>query len=225
MTCTNPYGCRCVTVNGKHATPLDEYTCDWCSHRQGGTMTTKTKDDIAIERKLRLIRKHTDELTHLIPSDAAIADTTGLTREIERSLQAYRLKLERAAAVEMEPIFEHDQTKRVNQRIGRAPIAVGKQYELVPKFKNVYTFNMPALVTGISDLFESDVSRTLWSLIQSNAVTMTTTITRLQKYADNNSIDLKVESPATVSNDDGLDGAWVGVNRIQDGVERVEIKS
>ena len=66
--------------------------------------------------------------------------------------------------------------------------------------------------------------KTLWSLIQSGAVQMTTGITKLQAYADNNGIDLNVERSATVSNDDGLDGAWVGINRVQDGVERVAVK-
>ncbi len=183
-----------------------------------------TPDDTAIKRKLRLIRKHVNELTHLIPSDNTIADTTGLTREIERALQTYRLKLERSAAAEMEPIHDHDQTARVDQRVKRAPVAVGKQYELVPKFKNVYTFNMPALVTGIADHFDTGIAETLWSLIQSNAVTMTTTITKLQRYADNNGFALNVENNATVSNDDGLDGAWVGKQRVDDGVERVLVK-
>ncbi|KKK94536.1 hypothetical protein LCGC14_2681840 [marine sediment metagenome] len=186
-------------------------------------MTTAT-DDTTIARKLRLIRKHVNELTHLIPSDDAVADTTGLTREIERALGKYRLKLERSAAAEMEPIIDHDQSKRVDQRVRRAPVAVGKQYELVPKFKNEYTFNMPALVVGISDLLDTEIAKTLWSLIQSNAVKMTTGITAIQKYADNQGIQLKIEHKATVSNDDGLDGAWVGINRVQDGVERVAIK-
>ncbi len=181
-------------------------------------------DDTTIARKLKLIRKHVDELTHLIPSGDAVADTTGLTREIERALATYRLKLERSAAAEMEPIYDHDQEKRVNQRVRRAPVAVGKQYELVPKFKNEYTFNMPALVVGVADLMDTDVAKTLWSLIQSNAVKMTTGITAIQRYADNMGIVLKVEHDTTVSNDDGLDGAWVGINRVQDGVERVEIK-
>jgi len=186
-------------------------------------MTTAT-DDTTIARKLRLIRKHVNELTHLIPSDDAVADTTGLTREIERALGKYRLKLERSAAAEMEPIIDHDQSKRVDQRVRRAPVAVGKQYELVPKFKNEYTFNMPALVVGISDLLDTEIAKTLWSLIQSNAVKMTTGITAIQKYADNQGIQLKIEHKATASNDDGLDGAWVGINRVQDGVERVAIK-
>ncbi len=186
-------------------------------------MTTATAD-ITIARKLRLIRKHVNELTHLIPSDDAVADTTGLTREIERALQAYRLKLERSAAAEMEPIFDHDQSKRVDQQVRRAPVAVGRQYELVPKFKNVHTFNMPALVVGISELLDTDIAKTLWSLIQSNAVTMKTGITAIQKYADNQGITLKIEHDATVSNDDGLDGAWIGINRVSDGVERVAIK-
>ena len=181
-------------------------------------------DDTVIARKLRLIRKHVDELTHLVPSSDAVADTTGLTREIERALATYRLKLERSAAVELEPIYNHDQEKRVDQRVRRAPVAVGKQYELVPKFKNEYTFNMPALVVGISDLMETEIAKTLWSLIQSNAVRMTTGITAIQKYADNMGIQLRIEHDTTVTNDDGLDGAWVGVNRVQDGVERVAIK-
>ncbi len=186
-------------------------------------MSTAT-DDITIARKLRLIRKHVDELTHLIPSDSAIADTTGLTREIERALATYRLKLERSAAAEMPVIVDHDKSRRVDKRQTRAPVAVGKQYELVPKFKNVHTFNMPALVVGISNLLDTDIAKTLWSLIQSNAVTMKTGITAIQKYADNQGITLKIEHDATVSNDDGLDGAWIGINRVSDGVERVEIK-
>lgn len=188
-----------------------------------------TKEDTTIRRKLRLIRKHVDELTHLIPSDDMIADTTGLAREVERILQTYRLKLERSAAAEMEPIQPeqrtHTQSDRVDQgqfATKRAPVAQGKKYELVPKFKNVYTFNMPALVIGLAG--DGDLGRTIWSLIQSGAVKMTTNITSLQKYADNNGIALKKEHDATVTNDDGLDGAWVGINRVQDGVDRVAIK-
>jgi len=183
-------------------------------------------DDTTIARKLKLIKKHADELTRLIPSDDAIADTTGLTREIERTLQQYRLKLERSAAVEMETIQPEDRTHTQDDRVNkssyatkRAPVAQGKQYELVPKFKNVYTFNMPALVVGIADFLDTDMAKTLWSLIQSGAVEMKTGITKLQAYADNNGVDLNV-----VSNDDGLDGPWVGVNRVQDGVERVAVK-
>lgn len=191
-----------------------------------------TKDDVAIRRKLRLIRKHVDELTHLIPSDDEIADTAGLVRENERAMQAYRLKLERSAATEMETIQPEQRTHTQGDRVDqgqfatkRAPVAQGKKYELVPKFKNVYTFNMPAIVIGIMEAHgDGDVAKTLWSLIQSGAVKMTTNITNLQKYADNMGITLKIENDATVTNDDGTDGAWVGKRREQDGVERVPIK-
>ncbi|KKL28873.1 hypothetical protein LCGC14_2370740, partial [marine sediment metagenome] len=110
-------------------------------------MTTAT-EDFAIMRKIRLIRKHAAELSKLSPSDAGIADACGLTREIEVLLGETRRGWEQVAATEMEPIVDHDKSQRVNPYDRGTPVAVGKQYELVPTYKTDRSYNSPAILAG-----------------------------------------------------------------------------
>ena len=182
------------------------------------------QEDTTIRRKIRLIEKHTNELRKMTPTDAELADTVGHVRAIEISLGDARRRWEMIVA-EMEPKRTWDPQRRVNtnERAG-APEVEGKDFSLVKQFKNVYTFNTPAILTGIA---ASDEAMTptdaLMEAIGMEAATLKWGVTKLQKMADLIGFPLTI-SVEEVHDHDGTDEPMIGKVRVPNGVKRIALK-
>ncbi|KKN15594.1 hypothetical protein LCGC14_0984440 [marine sediment metagenome] len=183
-------------------------------------MTTAT-EDYAIMRKIRLIKKHAAELSKLSPSDSGIADACGLTREIEVSLSETRRGWEQVAATEMEPIVDHDKSQRVNPYDRGTPVAVGKQYELVPTYKTDRSYNSPAILAGLAG--EGTILQALRMAMDMDAVRLTWRFTQLKRLLSDQQVPLRIEYQE-ISDDVGTDGAMIGENTYQSGMKRVPVK-
>ena len=186
---------------------------------------TARKQPAQILTVIRRIRKQADELAHRIPADNELADATGLMREIEVSLGDTRRKWERMTT-EMEPVIDHDKTRRVNptDRNQSKPVVVGKQYELVPQFKNVRTYNLPAILAATADTMDVPVGVGLTALATYGAVKVSVQWTKLQQFCHEIGVPLRVQKDTRVDDADGLDGAMVGTVRVENGVKRVPLK-
>lgn len=187
-----------------------------------------TKEDTTIRRKIRLIEKHITELRKLTPTDEELADSVGHIRSAEVALAEIRHRYERLVS-EMEPKREWSPQRRVNPAERSGPPQVeGKDFALVKQFKNVYTFNTPAIIVGITevlDLGDTEATPTdgLMEAIAAGAATLGWKITKLQQLADLYGIKLRF-SDEEVSDHDGLDEAMVGKVRVSAGVKRVALK-
>ena len=184
-------------------------------------MTTTATEDYAIMRKIRLIKKHAAELAKLSPSDDGIADACGLTREIEVLLGETRRGWEQVAATEMEPIVDHDKSQRVNPYDRGAPVAVGKQYELVPTYKTDRSYNSPAILAGLAG--EGTILQALRMAMDMDAVRLTWRFTQLKRLLSDQKVPLRIEYQE-ISDDVGTDGAMIGENTYQSGMKRVAVK-
>lgn len=180
-------------------------------------------DDYTIMRKIRLIKKHALELSKLAPSDAGIADACGLTREIEVLLGKARRSWEQIAAAEMEPIYDHDKSKRINQREKQAPVAVGEQYELVDKFKTTYSFNTPGILVGLAG-DEGSIVDALLLAVEFGAVRLSWQLRKLTSLMYEQDVDMLMVQ-REISDDEGPGGALLGKVKVKDGVTRVAVKS
>ena len=181
-------------------------------------------EDSKVRSKLRLLKKHSDDLKKMTPTDKELADTIGLTRALEVTLADFRHRLERLTA-EMEPVPDPRPTSdRVNpnERAG-APVAQGKQFDIVPKFKNIYTYNTPAILVTAGKAREMGPTDTLMEMVDFGAVRLQWQLTKLRSYVEEWAIPVKV-AKEDVSDHDGLDAAMIGKRRVQDGVTRVPIK-
>lgn len=174
-------------------------------------------------RKIRLIRKHAAELAKLTPSDAGIADACGLTRELEVLLAETRRGWEQVAATEMEPIVDHDKSKRVNPYDRGAPVAVGSQYELVPTYKTDRSYNSPAILASIAGDDGMTILEALRMAMDVDAVRLTWRFTQLKRLLSDQRVPLRVEYQE-ISDDAGTDGAMIGENTYQSGMKRVPVK-
>ena len=179
-------------------------------------------DDYTIMRKIRLIRKHALELAKLSPSDDGIADACGLTREIEILLQNARRSWEQVAAVEMEPVYGHDQSRRISQREKQAPVATGQQYELVEKFKTTYTYNTPGILVGLAGENGSIVDA-LSLAVEVGAVRLAWQFQKLTVLLSDQDVDMLLVQ-REISDGEGPAGALIGKVRVKDGVRRVPVK-
>ncbi len=183
---------------------------------------TTTPDDIAIMRKIRLIKKHALELKELTPSDSGIADACGLTREIEVHLGVTRRSWENTAAAEMDPIYDHDKSNRVNQRERTAPVAVSQQYELVPDFKTTYYYNSPAVLAGLAG-DKGSILDALLLAMETGAVRLSWQLKKLTSLLYDQDVDVLMVQ-REIGNDEGVDGAMIGKVKVPNGVKRVPIK-
>lgn len=179
-------------------------------------------DDFAIMRKIRLIKKHASQLSQLTPSDSGIADACGLTREIEVILAKARRSWEQVAAAEMEPIWDHDKSMRVNQRDQSPSIAVGKQYDLVDKFKTTYSYNTPGILIGLAGE-SGTVVDALMLAVEHGAVRLNWQLHKLTSLLYEQDVDM-VMTQREINDDEGPGGALVGKVKVKDGVTRVAIK-
>jgi len=182
-------------------------------------------EDQTIRSKLRLLKKHTDDLKKLTPTDTQLADTIGLTRSLEVALAEFRHRLERLTA-EMEPVADPRPTSEranPNERAG-TPVAQGKQFDIVPKWKNVYTYNTPAILVGAAKVRDLGPTDVLMEMIDFQAVRLTWQLTKLRNYAEEWAIPMRV-GREDVSDHAGLDAPMMGKRRVQDGVTRVPVKT
>jgi hypothetical protein len=173
-------------------------------------------------RKIRLIRKHASELSRLAPSDAGIADACGLTREIEVLLGETRRSWEQVAADEMEPIHNHDRSERVNPYDRGTPVAVGKQYELVPTYKTDRSYNSPAILAGLAGA-DGTILQALRLAMDVDAVRLTWRFTQLKRLLSDQRVPLRIEYQE-INDDAGTDGAMIGEYTYQSGMKRVPVK-
>lgn len=173
-------------------------------------------------RKIRLIKKHAAELSKLTPSDAGIADACGLTREIEVLLGETRRSWEKVAATEMEPIYDHDQSARINQYEKQAPVAVSRQYELVPRFKTTYSYNTPGILVGLAGE-EGSIVDALLLAVEFGAVRLSWQLRKLTSLMYDQDVDMLMVQ-REIDDMEGPKGALVGKVKVQDGVTRVAIK-
>lgn len=181
---------------------------------------TKTKDDIAIERKIRLLQKHALELSKLVPSDDAIADAVGLTREVEVSLAKTRQKWEAAARAEMEPIpIAQQKTPRPKSARGSSKVvAESKQYRLVPQYKTVRSFNSQALLAGLAGE-DGSILQALQTAMTFDAVRLTWRWTELNTLLRDQEVALRIEY-REINDFDGTDGPMVGERKVDAGMKR-----
>lgn len=180
-----------------------------------------TEQDTVIERKIRLLKKHTDELATLTPSDGGIADACGLTREIEVQLQTIRRSWEKVAATEIDPTPTY---KQPDSRRQTAPVATGAKYELVPKTKTVRSYNTPAILASLMAADEDrDLFGALKLALEVDAVRLTWRLTPLKKLLKAEHAPLRIAFNP-VNDHTGVDGALIGETETPDGVTRVRIE-
>ena len=192
-------------------------------------MTQETKrvsDNRLIANALKSLKAQSIKLSHATPTDEYLADAVGVTREIERLLQTTRLRWERLTA-EMERVpraqaDESEQRRVAPTRAGR-PVAVGKQYELVPKYKTNRTYNTPAILVEVGEHVEGGVTDALMSAIGADAVRLQWQWTNLKRFVSDIGGILRVGGDE-VNDHSGLDAAMVGEQRVQSGVDRVPLK-
>lgn len=180
-------------------------------------------DDTNISELLRRLRRDAVSISKLTPSDQELADTVGLTREIEVRLADTRHRWEQLTA-EMEPVYEPDTSRRVNEaeRAG-PPVAVGKRYELVPQYKTVRTYNTPAILVAIAEATGMGPIDALQDALGADAVRLSWRWTQLKRYLRDRHVTIRIGHDA-VSDHDGTDQPMVGEVRVQSGVKRVPLR-
>lgn len=194
-------------------------------------MSTELDIDRA-QQLLANVREHVHALVSYSPEPHEWPDAVADCRELERRLAEWRQNLEKAAA-EMNRIDQPRPTERVSefdQRAGK-PVLQGDRYELVPKHKNVYTFNDPAILSTVAEALDVSIVEAVLALLEpivsegkkNSPLSMSWRISYLRSFCVANGITLP-EAKGSTSNDDGLDGPPVAVNRVPDGVTRVAIK-
>lgn len=185
-------------------------------------MTKRTEEQI-FATEMEVLQDSAKRLSKLIPSEAAIADAAGIVREVERLLGETRRKWEDMAVAEMEPIKNHDETRRRNPRERGAPVAVGQQYELVPQFKNIYSYNTQALLVGLIPE-GGTVMDALRRALDFDAVRLQWQWTNLGNLLHEFEVPLRMEY-REVSDLDGSDGPMVGRVKVPTRPKRVPIKT
>ena len=177
-------------------------------------------EDERLKQRIEDLNNAASALSKLTPSDELLADAVGVVRQVEVALAETRRRWERLTA-EMEPVASERERVAGNERAG-APVAVGQQYELVPKWKNVYSYNTPAILVGVAEATGGGPTDALMDCIGAGAVKLTWQLTKLRNYLD--AIDCTYSVAAhEVSEVSGLDEAMIGKVRVRDGVTRVPL--
>ena len=160
------------------------------------------------------------------PTDEELADAIGDVRAVEVRLADIRHRWETLTA-EMDQIWDHDPTRRINdnERAG-APVAVGQRWEVVPIYKTDRTFNADAILTAVVDKLSSgtavSLDRVLRYLTEEDAIKISWKITGVRRVFAKLGIPLRTQ-PEPIEGGD-IDGNHVGEHIQASGVKRVPIK-
>ncbi|KKL26383.1 hypothetical protein LCGC14_2395800, partial [marine sediment metagenome] len=101
------------------------------------------------------------------------------------------------------------------------PVAVGKQYELVPTYKTDRSYNSPAILAGLAG--EGTILQALRMAMDVDAVRLTWRFTQLKRLLSDQQVPLRIEYQE-INDDAGTDGAMIGENTYQSGMKRVAAK-
>lgn len=181
-------------------------------------------------KKIRAVERAASALKNLTPTDEELADAIGDIRLVEIRLQNIRKRWE-SLTEEMDPIADHDPTKRVEEkdRTGR-PVAVGQRWEVVPTFTNKRSYNTQRIIgdlgKGIEELTGSEVStgRLLLLLKERDALRFTWQWTNLKSMFRAMGVTLSIGQEELDDEAVDLDDPHVGEWRVQTGVKRVPLK-
>jgi hypothetical protein len=181
------------------------------------------EEDVALKKTILMLTEAATRLKRLTPSDEELADAVGHCRQVEVMLSKTRRRWESLTA-EMERQWDAPTDNRADpQERAGAPVAVGKDFELVPTFETKRTYNTPAILMAVAEETEVFPMDVLQDAIAADAVRLAWRWTDLKKWLSRNGVGLSTV-PRPVTDHDGTDEAMVGEDKQQTGVTRVALK-
>jgi hypothetical protein len=187
------------------------------------SMTDLVKGIRSLERTATVLYRET-------PTDEELADAIGDVRAVEVKLASTRNRWE-SLTEEMEPIADHDPTKRVDptERTG-VPVATGERWEVKPTFTTKRSYNTQRIIVdlgkGIEEMTGSEMStgKLLLLLKERDALRITWQWTNLKSMFHALGVTL-VTGPEELDDEAvDLDDPHVGEWKKKTGVKRVPLK-
>ena len=169
---------------------------------------------------VELISEATDALIKNPPSDDELADVIGHMDRIATKLRNTRLKWERIVH-ELPPIPKEDRVRKVTRKTA-TPRAQGRDFELVPQFTIVRSYNTQAIFAEIQRETGKATLDLILELNRADALRFKWQWTNLKKYLRSVRVPLKL-AYVEVSDEDGTDGFMVGEIEKPAGVKKVYI--
>lgn len=182
-----------------------------------------------LEKLIRQLDRSAIKLTKFTPTDEELADAVGTVRGIEVRLQGVRKRWETLTAeMDSKPV-EKEKRADPNERAGR-PVAVGKDWELVPTWKTERSYNSARILVdmqaGLSNLAGgADVSlaQVINTARERDVVRLNWQWSKLKAFFGVLGVDLEI-ADEEIEDDANLDAPHVGELRRQAGVQRVPLK-
>ena len=179
---------------------------------------------------IRAVERAAKSLYTLTPTDEELADAIGDLRAVEVKLAATRKRWE-SITLEMEPVLNHDPTKRVDpsERSG-VPVATGERWEVKPTYSNKRSYNTQRIIAdlgkGIEEMTGTEMStgKLLLLLKEREALRITWQWTNLKSMFHAMGVTLVVGQSEIDDDGADLDDPHVGEWRVQTGVKRVPLK-
>lgn len=181
-----------------------------------------------VESRVAAVREAALALRGCEPEEHEIPDAAGAVRELEAMLAEWRRRQE-ARFDDVRPMAEPEPRERVDPagRAGR-PVAQGKQWELVPRYKAVRVFNDERILhdvnAALSDMLggaELGLAQTIRFLQANQAVTLGWRVTGLRRAAKACGLELQT---GPVEADVDLTSPHIGEKRERAGYDRVPLK-
>jgi len=158
------------------------------------------------------------------PTDDELADVIGHMSRIETKLGTTRRSWERITH-ELPPIPRSDRTRRVDKNTRAAsPTAQGRDFELVPQFKTVRSYNTGAILLAVSEATGWDTWRTMLEARRADAVRWSWRYTDLRNWLRSLGVTVSTGGQET-SDDDDVTGPMIGEIKKPNGVKKVYIEA